>query len=348
VVHIDHAFFSEVISRERGCGFFSIEKFVWEHILRGDEMPGFLSLLVGLIVGIYLADSLAVITHDGQNDSIRNRRVHRELPVESPIFTGNEKVFDVTNPDYFWKRMGDSSNNGEYVSSSGMDEKTAPREFSSVDDVNTAVLEGGAEVEAPTRLEMQVKNAKRIWRAKKEFEEQPKFQNAVKSLPVDAHSKENVGIISAIPNAHGPTATVINFQNSRDEGKVGSTGKRTESVQRVHQDPSAIAAPVGSGGSQQAAAPAADLLHGPKPKGWDQCVKFARNIKGNGVTGLELVRTWKSTCEPSVLSGAATERYKLMCNSLGGVVEPFSVMPDYNVFALCDAVLTVFHSVLAQ
>ena len=77
-------------------------------------------------------------------------------------------------------------------------------------------------------------------------------------------------------------------------------------------------------------------------------MKFARQIKEHGVGGAELVRTWKSTCEPAVLAGQATERYKLMCDSLGGAVEPFSVDPDYSVFALCDRVLTLFHDLLAQ
>jgi hypothetical protein len=37
-----------------------------------------------------------------------------------------------------------------------------------------------------------------------------------------------------------------------------------------------------------------------------------------------------------------------MCNSLGGAVEPFAAVVDYDVFRMCDAVLTVFHDVLAQ
>merc|ERR1719454_752166 len=84
-----------------------------------------------------------------------------------------------------------------------------------------------------------------------------------------------------------------------------------------------------------------------KPKGWDQCLKFARYVKAQEVTGVELVRTWKSTCEPAVQSGRATERYKLMCNSLSGVVEPYAAQIDYNVEQLCDAVLAVFHDVTA-
>lgn len=87
---------------------------------------------------------------------------------------------------------------------------------------------------------------------------------------------------------------------------------------------------------------------GNRPKGWDQCLKFARMTKAQGVQGNELVRTWKTTCEPAVESGVATERYKLMCNSLGGAVEPFAAQHDYDVMQLCDAVMTVFHDVLAQ
>lgn len=84
-----------------------------------------------------------------------------------------------------------------------------------------------------------------------------------------------------------------------------------------------------------------------RPKGWDQCLKFARFTKSQDVTGVELVRVWKSTCEPAVQSGAATERYRLMCNALGGAVEPYSAQLDYNVEALCDSVLAVFHDVTA-
>merc|ERR1719316_2572713 len=84
-----------------------------------------------------------------------------------------------------------------------------------------------------------------------------------------------------------------------------------------------------------------------RPKGWDQCLKFARYVKSQDVTGVELVRVWKSTCEPAVQSGRATERYKLMCNSLTGVVEPYAAQIDYDVEQLCDAVLAVFHDVTA-
>lgn len=84
-----------------------------------------------------------------------------------------------------------------------------------------------------------------------------------------------------------------------------------------------------------------------RPKGWDQCLKFARYIKAQDVTGVELIRVWKSTCEPAVQSGHATERYRLMCNSLGGAVEPYASQLDYNVEQLCDSVLAVFHDVTA-
>merc|ERR550514_2706426 len=68
-----------------------------------------------------------------------------------------------------------------------------------------------------------------------------------------------------------------------------------------------------------------------RPKGWDQCLKFSRYIKSQDVTGVELVRVWKATCEPAVQAGTATERYRLMCNALGGAVEPYSAQLDYNV-----------------
>jgi hypothetical protein len=85
-----------------------------------------------------------------------------------------------------------------------------------------------------------------------------------------------------------------------------------------------------------------------RPKGWDQCLKFARFVKGQDVTGIELTRVWMTTCEPAVNSGRATARYKLMCNSLSGVVEPYAAQIDYDVEQLCDSVLAVFHDVTAQ
>merc|ERR1719235_889303 len=36
-----------------------------------------------------------------------------------------------------------------------------------------------------------------------------------------------------------------------------------------------------------------------RPKGWDQCLKFARYVKSQEVSGVELVRVWESTCQPS-------------------------------------------------
>jgi len=84
-----------------------------------------------------------------------------------------------------------------------------------------------------------------------------------------------------------------------------------------------------------------------RPKGWDQCMHFARYVKSKQVTGPELVRTWKGTCEPAVQSGRATERFRLMCNSLGGAVEPFASQVDYNVEQLCDTVLVLFHELTA-
>lgn len=76
-------------------------------------------------------------------------------------------------------------------------------------------------------------------------------------------------------------------------------------------------------------------------------MNFARFVKSKEVTGVELVSTWKATCEPAVRSGRATERYRLMCNSLGGAVQPFASQVDYNVEKLCDSVLAVFHDVTA-
>jgi len=85
-----------------------------------------------------------------------------------------------------------------------------------------------------------------------------------------------------------------------------------------------------------------------RPKGWSQCLKFARDVKKTGVTGPELVRVWEETCQPAVRSGRASDRYRLMCNSLSGAVRPFSAQLDYNVESLCDSVLAIFHDLTAS
>jgi len=84
-----------------------------------------------------------------------------------------------------------------------------------------------------------------------------------------------------------------------------------------------------------------------RPKGWDQCLSFARYVKDREVTGVELVKVWQATCEPAVRSGRATERFRLMCNSVAGVVQPFASQVDYNIEQLCDSVLAVFHDITA-
>lgn len=84
-----------------------------------------------------------------------------------------------------------------------------------------------------------------------------------------------------------------------------------------------------------------------RPKGWDQCLNFARFVKSREVNGPEFVKVWQATCEPAVRSGRATERYRIMCNSLGGVVTPFASQVDFNIEELCDAVLAVFHDLTA-
>lgn len=84
-----------------------------------------------------------------------------------------------------------------------------------------------------------------------------------------------------------------------------------------------------------------------KPKGWDQCLHFARYVKEREVSGVELVKTWQATCQPAVRSGRASERYRMMCNSMAGAVEPFAAQADYNIEQLCDTVLALFHDLTA-
>mmetsp|Transcript_38077 Transcript_38077/g.91384 ORF Transcript_38077/g.91384 Transcript_38077/m.91384 type:complete len:286 (+) Transcript_38077:47-904(+) len=84
-----------------------------------------------------------------------------------------------------------------------------------------------------------------------------------------------------------------------------------------------------------------------RPKGWDQCLKYARFVKGQKVSGDEFVRSWTATCESALKAGHATERYRLMCTSLQGVLQPFAAQSDYSIDQLCDSVLAVFHDVTA-
>jgi len=107
------------------------------------------------------------------------------------------------------------------------------------------------------------------------------------------------------------------------------------------------AQPVGEDSEPMAAKEEVSMKVG-RPKGWDQCLKFARYVKAEDVQGPELVRTWKATCAPAVQSGIATERYRLMCNALQGAVEPYAAQRDYDVEQLCDSVLAVFHDITAS
>eukprot|EP00392_Amoebophrya_sp_AT5.2_P005509 g5518.t1 len=178
-------------------------------------------------------------------------------------------------------------------------------------------------VEAMTKLELDRQNAALLRKQQEYLEEQAEYQKAVQL-------QNNAGV--------PPTKNAVHLVQQHQT----QTGAATQIP---------VAQPLG-GSAAMASGPGSsagvnDMPKGPKPKGWDQCVKFAREIKGQGVFGVELVRTWQSTCEPAVLSGVATERYKLMCDSLAGAVEPFSNQIDYNVFKLCDSVLTIFHDVLA-
>lgn len=98
-----------------------------------------------------------------------------------------------------------------------------------------------------------------------------------------------------------------------------------------------------------AAAQAPSMVGGglAKPKGWDQCLHFARYVKEREVSGVELVKTWQATCQPAVRSGRASERYRMMCNSMAGAIEPFAAQADYNIEQLCDTVLALFHDLTA-
>jgi hypothetical protein len=72
-----------------------------------------------------------------------------------------------------------------------------------------------------------------------------------------------------------------------------------------------------------------------------QCMAFAGWVKSQGSTGPDLVRIWKGTCMPGVMSGDAPPQYGNMCNALGTAVSKFAVRP-WEPADLCHAVLQVF------
>lgn len=82
------------------------------------------------------------------------------------------------------------------------------------------------------------------------------------------------------------------------------------------------------------AAPGNDKMMG-------QCMAFANWVKSQGSTGPDLVRIWKGTCMPAVMSGEAPPAYGNMCNALGTAVQKFAVRP-WQPADMCQAVLQVF------
>lgn len=72
-----------------------------------------------------------------------------------------------------------------------------------------------------------------------------------------------------------------------------------------------------------------------------RCMAFASWVKGQGTTGPDLVRIWKGTCTPAVMSGTAPPNYNNMCNALGTAVSGFALKP-WTPADICHAVLAVF------
>ncbi|CEM09787.1 unnamed protein product [Vitrella brassicaformis CCMP3155] len=94
-------------------------------------------------------------------------------------------------------------------------------------------------------------------------------------------------------------------------------------------------------------AAAVDINKRARPKGYDTCLSFASMLRDKGVVGVELVKTWRNTCQPAIESGVASDSYGIMCASLGGAVEPFAQDTNYDAGELCHAVLKVFHDLTA-
>mmetsp|Transcript_38407 Transcript_38407/g.97440 ORF Transcript_38407/g.97440 Transcript_38407/m.97440 type:complete len:818 (+) Transcript_38407:13-2466(+) len=151
-------------------------------------------------------------------------------------------------------------------------------------------------------------------------------QQAMVQQPARQMQQQAMQQMQAMPQQmppYHPLQSLVATSSSVTSGAAGSSGDSSE------QAPSMI------GGGLA------------KPKGWDQCLHFARFVKEKEVTGIELVKTWQATCQPAVRSGRASERYRLMCNSMSGAIEPYASQVDYNIEQLCDTVLALFHDLTA-
>jgi hypothetical protein len=72
------------------------------------------------------------------------------------------------------------------------------------------------------------------------------------------------------------------------------------------------------------------------------CLNFAQWVKGQNVQGPAFVHIWKSTCQPAISAGSATETYEAMCAALGGAVQKFADQ-DWQPNDVCESILQVFH-----
>jgi len=157
-------------------------------------------------------------------------------------------------------------------------------------------------------------------------------------------------------NSASPVAAIAQSRNgnvikaSSSNAKLESSSKLLQNKNhgsKAQSEAEQVAVHVHNGNR----APAVETLsvRGPsevRPQGWDECVNYARKINSKKLVGKEFVKAWKTTCEPATHTPEATERYKIMCDSLVGAVEPFSNQSDFDVFGLCTHVLTVFHDVI--
>lgn len=83
----------------------------------------------------------------------------------------------------------------------------------------------------------------------------------------------------------------------------------------------------------------ADASPSPSKRMQKQCLQFAEWVKKQGAKGRQLVALWKSTCEPAVMSGTASEKYSLMCDTLGGEVQQFADNDEWTPSLACRVVL---------
>mmetsp|Transcript_52026 Transcript_52026/g.96335 ORF Transcript_52026/g.96335 Transcript_52026/m.96335 type:complete len:247 (+) Transcript_52026:47-787(+) len=94
--------------------------------------------------------------------------------------------------------------------------------------------------------------------------------------------------------------------------------------------------------TQQKAVSSTEVRGHPRMKA--ECEEFATWMKDSGIKGAHRVSMWKATCGQLVASGGASDKYKLMCDTLGEAVAGLEGQAyEDNPIETCKVVLRIFH-----